>query len=499
MNKSASELKNEILALTREYAQISHSAFRPALDPLRQPWKPGDSIPYAGRVFTEEDVVAAAESVLDFWLTLGKNGDVLQHELKSFLGIHSVLLVNSGSSANLLAISCLTSPLLSDDRQLKPGDEIITCAAGFPTTVSPILQNNCVPVFLDCSTQTCNIDVTQLEAAFCKGKTKAVMIAHALGNPFNLLEIIKFCQKYNLWLIEDNCDSLGSTYSLREDIANDLGFYHNSPGVTKTPGYITRWTGTWGDISTQSFYPPHHLTMGEGGSVNIVSNPLLKKIVESFRDWGRDCWCPSGHDNSCKKRYDWKLGELPEGFDHKYIYSHLGYNLKPLDLQAAIGIQQLKKLPHFIQSRKDNWLKLYKGLKKFDAFLDFSLPTHAKEINSDGNIVWDEDQAFTDCSWFGFLIRVRKEAPFSSRDLARYLESKGIGSRMFFGGNLLRQPVFVNMKSAQPNSIRTLSSGYCSADTIMTSCLFLGTYPGLTPQMIDYEISIISSFISTLA
>jgi CDP-6-deoxy-D-xylo-4-hexulose-3-dehydrase len=286
-------------------------------------------------------------------------------------------LANSGSSANLLALTALTSPKIPEKKRLRPGDEVITCAAGFPTTVAPILQNGLVPVFIDNDPVTGNVRIDQLESAFTPGKTKAVMMAHTLGNPFDLAAVLSFCRHHDLWLVEDNCDALGSVYSMPLGIARSLGITENSPGLPSNGTHVTRYTGTWGDLSTQSFYPPHHLTMGEGGAVNIVSHPPLKKLVESFRDWGRDCWCPSGKDNTCGKRFGWNLGELPEGYDHKYIYSHLGYNLKPLDPQAAIGRVQLKRLPSFIEARKRNWEFLRSGLADLGEFFDFMIPTHA--------------------------------------------------------------------------------------------------------------------------
>ena len=362
-------LKYEILRLTREYSRQVHGSFRPAGDPDRKKWHVGQSIPYAGRVFTEDEVEAAVSCMLDFWLTLGKEGDALQNGLASFLGVHHSLLVNSGSSANLVAISALTSSKLPDTRRIKPGDEVITVAAGFPTTVSPIVQVGAVPVFIDADPITGNAKCDQLEEAYSLGKTKAVMMAHALGNPFDLATTIAFCKKHDLWLVEDNCDALGCSYSMPRSLAESLGFYDNSPGLDEGPERVVRWTGTWGDISTQSFYPPHHLTMGEGGAVNIVRDHKLKVIAESMRDWGRDCWCPSGIDNTCNKRFGWQLGELPEGYDHKYTYSHLGYNLKPLDPQAAIGNVQLKRLPEFVQARKINWNILRSGLDKYQDYL----------------------------------------------------------------------------------------------------------------------------------
>ena len=328
-----SELKKKILKLTRDYSREVHASYRPSTDPSKFSWNIGEAIPYAGRVFTEDEVEAAVSSTLDFWLTLGSEGQNMENELSKYLGIKKTLLVNSGSSANLIAISSLTSHKINFEKRLNNNDEVITVAAGFPTTVAPILQIGAKPVFIDADVITGNANCEELEKAYKKGKTKAVMMAHALGNPFNLSKTLEFCRKYDLWLIEDNCDALGCSYSMPKDLANRLGFTENSPGLNDGPDKIIRWTGSWGDLSTQSFYPPHHLTMGEGGAVNIVSKPLLKKIAESIRDWGRDCWCPSGIDNTCNKRFEWQLGELPNGYDHKYTYSHLGYNLKPLDIQ----------------------------------------------------------------------------------------------------------------------------------------------------------------------
>ena len=484
-------LREEILRLTREYSRQVHPGFRPAADPDRTPWQEGTTIPYAGRVFTEDEVEAAVSSTLDFWLTLGKEGDAFQQELAAFLGVRHSLLVNSGSSANLIAISALTSPKLSDSKRLKPGDEVITVAAGFPTTVAPIVQVGAVPVFIDANPITGNARWDQLEAAYCAGKTKAVMMAHALGNPFDLGATLAFCQKYSLWLVEDNCDALGCSYSMPRELAESLGFTKNSPGLDEGPDRVIRFTGTWGDLSTQSFYPPHHLTMGEGGAVNIVRDQTLKVIAESFRDWGRDCWCPSGVDNTCNKRFEWQLGELPEGYDHKYTYSHLGYNLKPLDPQAAIGRVQLKRLPQFIEARKQNWETLRRGLAAHEDVLEFALPTHATGWNPVAGFSWDATGCRTDCSWFGFKIAVKPDASFSRTELAQELARHQIGNRMLFGGNLLRQPAFVQLRQDQPEALRVMGEMEGS-DEIMNSALFLGTYPGLTTSMIQAEISVIS-------
>ncbi|QNI75162.1 lipopolysaccharide biosynthesis protein RfbH [Synechococcus sp. MVIR-18-1] len=488
-------LKDEILRLTREYSRQVHSCFRPADDPIREPWKSGSPIPYAGRVFTEDEVAAAVGSTLDFWLTLGNEGESFQNELAEFMGVRKSLLVNSGSSANLVAISALTSYKLPENRRIKPGDEVITVAAGFPTTVAPIVQIGAVPVFIDADPITGNAQCDQLQSAYTPGVTKAVMMAHALGNPFDLATTLSFCRKYDLWLIEDNCDALGCSYSMPRPQAESLGFSQNSPGLDEGPDRVIRWTGTWGDISTQSFYPPHHLTMGEGGAVNIVSDQKLKVIAESFRDWGRDCWCPSGIDNTCNKRFDWQLGELPAGYDHKYTYSHLGYNLKPLDPQAAIGRIQLNRLPEFIEARKKNWETLRKGLSGSSEFIEFSLPTHATDWSESCGFSWDKSGCRTDCSWFGFKIAVRESADFSRTDLARELDEHKIGNRMLFGGNLLRQPAFVQLRSDRPESIRVVGD-MCGSDEIMNTTLFLGTFPGLTSTQLKFEIDVINNFIS---
>lgn len=491
---SLPELKQQILKLTKDYARQVHSAYRPADDPARSPWIEGSSIPYAGRVFTEDEVEAAVSSTLDFWLTLGSEGAGMEKELAAFMGVRYSLLVNSGSSANLIAISALTSPKLSHDKRIKPGDEVITVAAGFPTTVAPIVQIGAIPVFIDADPITGNPRCDQLEKAYTAGKTKAVMMAHALGNPFDLSTTLAFCKKYNLWLIEDNCDALGCSYSMPRQLAESLGFSDNSPGLDEGPDRVARWTGTWGDISTQSFYPPHHLTMGEGGAVNIVRDQKLKVIAESFRDWGRDCWCPSGIDNTCNKRFSWQLGELPQGYDHKYTYSHLGYNLKPLDPQAAIGRVQLRRLPDFIEARKRNWLILRRGLAPLEESLEFALPTHAIDWTSEGGFSWDSTGCRTDCSWFGFKISVKKNAPFTRTDLALELDKNLIGNRMLFGGNLLRQPAFVQLKKDNPDAFK-VAVDINGSDEIMMNTLFLGTYPGLTDQMLATEISVISKFV----
>ncbi len=470
---SADDIKKEILRLSREYSRLQHTANRPGEDSLLKAFVPGQSVvPYAGRVFDENEVAAAVSSTLDFWLTLGPEGEAFEKELAVYLGVKRSIAVNSGSSANLVAMSALTSHKLPEGKRILPGDEVITCAAGFPTTVAPIVQNGAVPVFIDNNPVTGNALVSQLEEAFVPGKTKAVMMAHALGNPFDLSVVTAFCQKNGLWLVEDNCDALGCSYQM--------------------PGGSHQATGTFGDLSTQSFYPPHHLTMGEGGAVNVVRDMKLKILVESFRDWGRDCWCASGVDNTCNKRFGWKLGELPEGYDHKYIYSHLGYNLKPLDPQAAIGRVQLTKLPAFIEARKRNWQTLRKGLVGLEEFFEFSLPTHAVGWSEEG-FQWDASGCQTECSWFGFMMLVRSGAPFSRTEFARYLDEKKIGNRMLFGGNLLRQPAFVQLKKDRPDALRVVGE-LRGADRIMNEAIFIGVYPGLSPVMLGYMVDSIKHF-----
>lgn len=513
------ELKAEILRLTRDYSNLVHQANWPA-SLQETKFEPGKTvIPYAGRVFTADEVEAAVGSTLDFWLTLGPEGEAFERELAQYLGVRHTLLVNSGSSANLVALSALTTHKLPKERRILPGDEVITVAAGFPTTVAPIIQNGAVAVFVDNDPCTGNIRVDQLELAYREGKTKAVMMAHALGNPFDIGAVLAFCRRHNLWLIEDNCDSLGSTYTMPESEAKSLGLDHllahatsgTHPNIwfeTTATGerLLTAPTGSWGDLSTQSFYPPHHLTMGEGGAINIVSKAALKSYAESFRDWGRDCWCASGKDDTCGRRFGWQVGELPKGYDHKYIYSHLGYNLKPLDLQAAIGRRQLKRLKAFVKARQDNWETLRTGLADMEDMFDFTLPTQATRWMSPANraatgvssfgasFVWAATGSRTDVSWFGFMLRVSPGTRLSHTELARHLDGKKIGNRMFFGGNLLRQPVFVQLKKDRPQSFRVVGS-MIGADQIMNHALFLGTYPGLTTDMLAYKIQVIRDFV----
>lgn len=491
---NAEELRAEILRLTREYSALAHRPNRPGNDVAREPFVPGKSvIPYAGRVFTEDEVEAAVASSLDFWLTLGAEGTAFETELANWLGVRHSVLVNSGSSANLVAIASLTSHKLPLERRITPGDEVITAAAGFPTTVAPIVQVGAVPVFIDSHPGTGNVRAEALEEAFVPRKTKAVILAHTLGNPFELSRVVAFCRAHELWLIEDNCDALGCSYSMPWNSATNFGISESSPGILSEEARVSRYTGAWGDLSTQSFYPPHHLTMGEGGAVNIVSQARFRSYVESFRDWGRDCWCASGKDNTCGRRFDWQLGELPRGYDHKYIYSHLGYNLKPLDLQAAIGRAQLKKLAGFITARQENWERLRQGLAELEEFFEFSLPTHATGWTPAG-FTWDETGCRTSCSWFGFMLRVRAGAPFRHTDLGRYLDENRIGNRMLFGGNLLRQPAFVELRKQRPAALRVVGD-LTGADELMSTAIFLGTYPGLTPVMIDYEIEMIRRFV----
>jgi CDP-6-deoxy-D-xylo-4-hexulose-3-dehydrase len=460
------ELRAEILRMVREYACRRHAGFGlPKGDPGRT-FTPGEStVPYAGRVFDADEVEAGVASLLDFWLTLGPEGEAFERELAAALGVRNSILVNSGSSANLVAFSALTSPKLGD-RRLKPGDEVITVAAGFPTTVAPIIQNGCVPVFIDNDPTTLNGRVDQLDDAYSPGKTRAVMMAHTLGNPFDLAAVTDFCKRHDLWLIEDNCDALGSTYD----------------------GQLT---GTFGDLSTQSFYPPHHITMGEGGAVNVVKNASLKLLVESFRDWGRDCWCPSGKDNTCNKRFGWQLGELPEGYDHKYIYTHLGYNLKPTDPQAAIGRKQLQKFPAFVASRRRNWQTLRELLDPLSEWLDFQLPTHATGWTRNG-FAWDSTGHLCDPSWFGFMIRVKPGSAVSRRELAVALDQAKVGNRMLFGGNLVRQPVFAHARKTRSVAMRIIGD-LSGADTIMNDTLFVGVFPGLDRGMCEHIAMVIAN------
>lgn len=402
-------------------------------------------IRYAGRVYDAEEMKALVDSSLDFWLTAGRFAKQFEEEFAKVLRVKHCILTNSGSSANLLTISALTSSKL-EERRLKLGDEVITTACAFPTTVNPIIQNNLIPVFLDVDVGTYNIQAEKIEAALSE-KTKAIFLAHTLGNPFDLDKILKICEKYNLWLIEDNCDALGSKYN-------------------------GKYTGTFGHIATFSFYPAHHITMGEGGAL-VTNDTQLKRLIESFRGWGRDCWCEPGQDNSCGKRFGWQLGTLPYGYDHKYIYLHIGYNLKVTDMQAAVGVAQLKKLPDFIEARKKNWKLLYGGLRKYKDY--FILPKAADK---------------SDPSWFGFLLTVKEDAPFSRNEITKYLEENKIATRLLFSGNIIRHPCFENVKYRVHGSLS-------NTDRIMNNTFWIGVYPGLTNEMINYMIDVFGKFIKT--
>lgn len=437
-------IKQQILDLTRQYYKETHGK--------NKEFHPGETfINYGGRYFNEEEMVNLVDSSLDFWLTAGPWAQKFEKEFAKWLGVRFCSLTNSGSSANLLAFSALTSPQLGD-RQIKRGDEVITVACGFPTTVTPIIQSGAIPVFVDVTIPQYNIDVDQLEAALSP-KTKAVMIAHTLGNPFDLKTVKEFCDKHNLWLIEDNCDALGSAYEIAGEI---------------------RKTGTVGDIGTSSFYPPHHMTMGEGGAV-YTNNPQLHRIVNSFRDWGRDCWCPSGKDNSCGHRFTRQYGELPLGYDHKYVYSHFGYNLKVTDMQAAIGCAQLEKLDDIVERRRENFKILKEGL--------LGTPW----------LILPEPQKNSNPSWFGFLITVAPEAPFTRNDLAKYLEDHKIQTRNLFAGNLIKHPAFKQMKESG-EGYRVVGD-LKNTDYIMENTLWIGVYPGMTKEMLHYMISTIKAFI----
>lgn len=437
------ELKNQILELTREYYREVH-AQKPEFEEGKT------FVNYGGRYYDDEEMVNLVDSSLDFWLTAGPWAHKFETRLAKWLGVKYCAVTNSGSSANLLAFYALTSPKLGE-RAIKRGDEVITVAAGFPTTVNPIIQFGAVPVFVDVKTSTFDIDEAQLEAAYSP-KVKAVMLAHSLGNPFNLKVVKAFCEKHNLWLIEDNCDALGSEYTI--------------DGVTKK-------TGTWGHIGTSSFYPPHHMTMGEGGAV-YTDDPLLDKIVRSFRDWGRDCWCVGGVDNTCKMRFTGKFGELPEGYDHKYVYSHFGFNLKITDMQAAIGCAQLEKLDRIVEARRKNWATLYEGLK--------DLP----------QLMMPEPEEGSNPSWFGFLIAVRPEAGFTRNDLTGFLESRKIQTRNLFAGNLLRHPAFDEMRKSG-EGYRVVGE-LKNTDFVMNNGFWIGVYPGMKPEMLNWMIKSIREF-----
>lgn len=435
MTDQANQLRKQILELTARYfAETSRSGeFVPGVTP----------VPVSGKVIDGADVSAVVDSALDAWFTTGRFAEEFERNLARFVGVRCASLVNSGSSANLVALSALTSPKLGD-RQLKPGDEVITVAAGFPTTVNPIFQNRLVPVFVDITIPTYEIDVSQLEAARSE-KTKAVFVAHTLGNTFDLDAVCAFTRKHNLWLIEDCCDALGSTYKGRN-------------------------VGTFGDIATVSFYPAHHITMGEGGAV-LTDKPNLQTLIESFRDWGRDCWCEPGRDNTCGKRFDWQLGSLPCGYDHKYTYSHIGYNLKATDMQAALGLSQITKISQFIDRRKENFRRLRSALGGVEEAL-----------------ILPEATQYSDPSWFGFPIGVREHSSFGRRELIRALEEKMIGSRLLFGGNLLRQPAYKDSQYRVVGELR-------NTDFVMNNVFWIGVYPGLTRPMLDFVAATIRSFV----
>ena len=432
MNKSEL-LKRKILDLVKDYHVSEHA---------RGPFVPGSSrVPYGGRVYDEEEMVNLVDAALELWLTAGRFAEKFEAEMASYLGVRHCILTNSGSSANLLAVAALTSPKLGADR-LRKGDEVITVAAGFPTTVSPIIQHGLVPVFIDVTLPTYNVDPEMLEEARSP-KTRAVMVAHTMGNPFDIGRVKRFCDRHSLWLIEDNCDALGSKYK-------------------------GKYTGAFGHIATQSFYPPHHITMGEGGAL-FTNEAILKQLIESFRDWGRDCWCPPGKDDTCGKRHGRKFGDLPFGYDHKYVFSHFGYNLKVTDMQAAVGCAQLKKLPAFTKARQRNFRALYEALKVHgDSFI---LPEATKG---------------SDPSWFGFLLTVRENAGIARDQVVSYLEANGIQTRMLFAGNLIKHPCFDEMRK----------SGYGyrvvgdlkNTDIIMEKTFWVGVYPGMTEKMIEFVI-----------
>lgn len=408
----------------------------------KEPFKPGDRISYASRVYDEKEMCALTDATLDFWLTAGRFAEQFERKFASWIGVKFASLVNSGSSANLIAFMALTAPELGD-RQIKKGDEVITVACGFPTTVAPAIQYGAIPVFVDVTVPQYNIDVTKLEAALSP-KTKAVMVAHTLGNPFNLKVVKEFCEAHNLWLVEDNCDALGSQYTIDDE---------------------TKFTGTWGDIGTSSFYPPHHMTMGEGGCV-YTNDPLLHRLILSYRDWGRDCICPPGHDNFCGHRFDGQYGELPKGYDHKYVYSHLGYNLKVTDMQAAVGCEQLKKFPSFIERRRHNWDRLRKALE----------PAQDK-------LILPEPAENSRPSWFGFLISVRPESGLDRNVITRYVESKNVQTRLLFSGNLIKHPCFDQIRGT--DAYRVVGE-LKNTDFIMENTFWIGVYPGMTDEMIDY-------------
>lgn len=436
------EARNNIKLLVADY----YNEFKKPME-SKENFKPGDRISYASRVYDEREMQNLTDAMLDFWLTTGRFSDEFETKFAEWLGVRYAHLVNSGSSANLIAFSALTAPELGE-RQIKKGDEVITVACGFPTTIAPIMQYGAIPVFVDVTVPQYNINVEMLELAV-SNKTKAVMIAHTLGNPFDIERVKEFCDKYSLWLIEDNCDALGSLY---------------------TVGGKTKYTGTWGDIGTSSFYPPHHMTMGEGGCV-YTDNPLLHRLILSYRDWGRDCVCPSGQDNFCGHRYDGQYGQLPQGYDHKYVYSHMGYNLKVTDMQAAIGLAQLEKFPSFIDRRRYNWDRLYRALEPVkDKVI---LPVAAEH---------------SEPSWFGFLISIKPELGIKRNDVTRYIEEHNIQTRLLFSGNIIKHPCFDQIRET---SAYRVVGNLNVTDFIMDNTFWVGVYPGMTDTMIDYMASVI--------
>ncbi len=439
--KSENEARENIKNLVAEY----YHEFKEE----KKEFEPGDRISYASRVYDEKEMQSLTDAMLDFWLTTGRFADQFEQQFSNWLGVKWAHLVNSGSSANLLAFMVLTAPELGE-RQIKRGDEVITVACGFPTTVTPIIQYGAVPVFVDVTVPQYNIDVSKLELAL-SSKTKAVMIAHTLGNPFDIKSVKEFCDEHELWLIEDNCDALGSEYTIENE---------------------TKYTGTWGDIGTSSFYPPHHMTMGEGGCV-YTNNPMLHKLILSYRDWGRDCICPSGKDGVCGHRFDRQFGELPIGYDHKYTYSHFGYNLKLTDMQAAVGVEQLKKFPEFIKRRQENWKRLYDALATSDVKDKLILPEAAKNSNP---------------SWFGFVISVKPENKKSRNEVTRYIEEHNVQTRLLFSGNLIKHPCFDQIRNT--DAYRVVGD-LSNTEYIMNNTFWIGVYPGMTDKMIDYMAQVI--------
>ncbi len=435
------EAREEIKSLVADY----YNQFKKPEQ--EKPFEEGDRVAYASRVYDEKEMMSLTDATLDFWLTTGRFSDEFEKNFAEWIGVKFANLVNSGSSANLLAFMTLTSPLLGD-RQVKPGDEVITVAAGFPTTVTPILQYGAVPVFVDVKLPEYNIDPSLLEGAL-SNKTKAVMIAHTLGNPFDLKAVKEFCDKNNLWLVEDNCDALGTKYTI--------------DGTTK-------FSGTWGDIGTSSFYPPHHMTMGEGGCV-YTDNPLLNKITKSLRDWGRDCVCPSGRDNFCGHRFDGQYGELPTGYDHKYVYSHFGYNLKVTDMQAAVGVEQLKKFPSFIEKRKANWKYLREALADLE-----------------DKLILPEATENSEPSWFGFLISVKPESGLKRNEVTKYIEEHNVQTRLLFSGNLTLHPCFDQIRGTDAYRV---ASSLDTTNFIMENSFWVGVYPGMTEEKLAYMSKVI--------